>query len=539
MTAAGAVVPAGVGRVGGTSAGVTLGRQRRLGRHIAAFFIFVLLAGLPAPALAHAHLQRTAPSAGARLATAPSELRLTFSEAPALAVSSVRLVGPDGAAVPLGGLAAASGAPRVVVVPIRGALGAGAYMVTWQIVADDGHPTRGQFTFTIGPAAAGVAARAAVSGHADRERIASTVIPPAASTPHAGSRAPGTLPAGTAPGATAFPGTGFGAESPLYAAVRWLQYVGLLAVLGAVAFRTVVLRFVAGARPATAALVPVLRAGVARLGLGATVVVAVSAVLRLVAQLSTLRGVVQGAGGAGPGSGDALLGAMLLHTVWGAGWCVQVAGVLLAAAGFAAARRPQAASTAWALATLGTAALAVSPGLSGHAASAPRWTALTVVADVTHIVGAGGWLGSLLVLVIVGIPAALRLDADARGPAVADLVSAFSPTALGFAGVVALTGVFATWVHVGSVPALWRTAYGRTLLVKLALLAAVAAVGAYNWRRVRPALAHPTTSGTGAARLRRSATLELLVGLLVLAATAVLVATPTAVDLRAPQDVSR
>jgi copper transport protein len=70
---------------------------------------------------------------------------------------------------------------------------------------------------------------------------------------------------------------------------------------------------------------------------------------------------------------------------------------------------------------------------------------------------------------------------------------------------------------------LWTTPYGQVLVRKLVLVGVVALVGAYNWRRVRPALG--TDAATG--RLRRSMWTELCVGLLVLLATAVLVATPT------------
>ena len=129
----------------------------------------------------------------------------------------------------------------------------------------------------------------------------------------------------------------------------------------------------------------------------------------------------------------------------------------------------------------------------------------------------------------IGIPVALRLAERERGPAVAELVNAFSPTALLFAGTIVTTGVFAAWLHLGAVRALWETTYGKTLLVKLAVLSVVAATGAYNWLRVRPALG----DAEGARRVRRSAAVELAVGLVVLAVTAVLVATPTAVDLAA------
>src|ERR1051326_4448997 len=69
---------------------------------------------------------------------------------------------------------------------------------------------------------------------------------------------------------------------------------------------------------------------------------------------------------------------------------------------------------------------------------------------------------------------------------------------------------------------LTESSYGLVLAVKLAALAAVGAMGAYNWRVVQPALARPE----GEERIGHSAGLELLFGLLLLAATAVLVEIP-------------
>ena len=59
----------------------------------------------------------------------------------------------------------------------------------------------------------------------------------------------------------------------------------------------------------------------------------------------------------------------------------------------------------------------------------------------------------------------------------------------------------------------------------------VAATGAFNWLQVKPVLDRPQ----GAKLLTRTATAELAVALLVLAVTAVLVATPTTMD----EEVSR
>ena len=88
---------------------------------------------------------------------------------------------------------------------------------------------------------------------------------------------------------------------------------------------------------------------------------------------------------------------------------------------------------------------------------------------------------------------------------------------------VAVTGVVSAWLRLGAISALWDSLYGQVLLAKLAALALLAAVGYHNWRRVKPTL------GTNEAtvRLRRSATLELSAGLLIIIITAVLVATPT------------
>jgi putative copper export protein len=179
------------------------------------------------------------------------------------------------------------------------------------------------------------------------------------------------------------------------------------------------------------------------------------------------------------------------------------------------------------LVTLGAVALAFTPGLSGHAAAIPGLATPAVLADAAHVLGAGGWLGSLLVLLAAGLPAARQLGEGRRGPGVAALVRAFSPTALLFAGILIATGVFASWLHLGSISNLWQSEYGRTLLLKLGIFALVFGTGAYNLRRVLPALGEDT----GTRRLRRSAGFELAVGAVVLLVTAVLVATSPPADM--------
>ncbi|HEV2150195.1 MAG TPA: CopD family protein, partial [Longimicrobiaceae bacterium] len=123
----------------------------------------------------------------------------------------------------------------------------------------------------------------------------------------------------------------------------------------------------------------------------------------------------------------------------------------------------------------------------------------------------------------IGIPAAVGAAPGGRGAALAALVRAFSPVALIGAGTAAATGVVSALFHLGAPAELWATAYGRALLVKLALLALAAAAGAYNWRRVTPALGREGADR----RLRAAVGAEVGLGVLVVLATALLVGLPT------------
>ena len=114
------------------------------------------------------------------------------------------------------------------------------------------------------------------------------------------------------------------------------------------------------------------------------------------------------------------------------------------------------------------------------------------------------------------------MSAIGSGPLVASLVRAFHPVALTCGAVVVATGLCATWLRLPAVSSLWDSAYGRVLLLKLALVAIVVMLGALNWRRILPSLGDERS----AARITRTAGAELTIAALVLAVTAVLVSTP-------------
>lgn len=142
-----------------------------------------------------------------------------------------------------------------------------------------------------------------------------------------------------------------------------------------------------------------------------------------------------------------------------------------------------------------------------------------------HKLAAGFWIGTLFVLVVCGIAFALRdeVPRERRGPLVADMVNRFSPLALVAAGVLVTFGLTTAWRHLKPFSSLWTTPYGYALIVKLCLVAAVFVLGAWNWRRQRPALGSEVT----AVNLQRSAKAELISAGFVLLATAILVSLPS------------
>ncbi|HEV7589454.1 MAG TPA: copper resistance protein CopC [Longimicrobium sp.] len=135
-------------------AGAMPRRSRRLRTAAAAALAAVLSAASAAPASAgssfHLRLVSSDPAADATLAAPPAALRLTFSEAPELAVTTVRLRGPGDRAVALGRLVRARGDRATVVATPRAPLGHGRYALTWRTMSHDGHAMHGTFHFTVG-----------------------------------------------------------------------------------------------------------------------------------------------------------------------------------------------------------------------------------------------------------------------------------------------------------------------------------------------------------------------------------------------------
>ena len=284
---------------------------------------------------------------------------------------------------------------------------------------------------------------------------------------------------------------------------NWLTFLSAFALVGAAGARALfarpeVLDVGSGVWPDADALAR-------RMAAAAAVALLVATAFRLLAQAESFLDPGEFLG----------LGAVraVLATAWGRGWWWQVASAVLAV--LASLGRP-------ALALAGALLVSATLPLTGHAMEAPTGPVVGVALAGAHAFAGGLWLGTLAVALFAWQRADPPERSGRRHARLARLIEKFSPVALVSATVLVASGTAEALWLVGSLRALWETAYGRRLLLKLGLLVVLLALGAYNWRVARPMLG---TRGSSR-RLMRAATLELAVAVAILAVTASLVSLP-------------
>jgi putative copper export protein len=136
-----------------------------------------------------------------------------------------------------------------------------------------------------------------------------------------------------------------------------------------------------------------------------------------------------------------------------------------------------------------------------------------------HEMCAAIWFGSLIGI-LAGYRVAGGADADGWFVAAAPRVSRAAGVSL---AVLAATGVYAAYDGIGLHPGnLIYSAYGRALILKLAIAAVAVAIGGYNRTRLIPAL----DSAASRAALRGNVAAEVVILAVVLACSAALAATP-------------
>lgn len=450
--------------------------------------ILVLLTGLLGvgllladPAAAHATVVTSNPADGSRLKAAPHTVTVTFDESVGLgSVGYLHVTDQTGRRVDAHTAYHPAGDMTKVADDLLGSLVDSSYTASFRVISADSHPVVGTIRFVVGN---GALVRGSVEG-----RTVNT------------------------------------ATSAAFDVTRWVSYAGFALLAGAWLMLTI---WPAGRGDRRARLL-------CWAGWAATAVGAVAEVL--------LQGAYASGAGLGKTADTALLDATL-HTDYGRLHCARLVLLGLVALLFARSLRLAARPARWELAGgLFAFGIAWTFAAGGHSATTSP-AALSVPADMLHLLAMAAWIGGLVMLLGALLP---RRD-PGELPAV---LPVFSTVAFVSVVLLAITGSYAAWRGIGTVHAAFSTSYGLLVMAKIVLFAGLLAFG--NWSRLmvrrrfsRPTLAYAMTDAALAQidekvhntaandrdpveteRLRRSVFVEALLGLVVLGLSAVLVAEP-------------
>jgi len=164
---------------------------------------------------------------------------------------------------------------------------------------------------------------------------------------------------------------------------------------------------------------------------------------------------------------------------------------------------------------------------AGHGAAAENlpFDVIHLPADILHLLATGAWLGALLPLVLLLVQT--LGDDTSEGLAVARTAALrFSTLGITCVATLIVTGLVNTWFLSGTIPALVGTRYGQLLLVKIALFCGMVAIANVNRSRLVPCLADvpsgPALRSQAVQQLGRNASIEVSLGILVLAIVAII-----------------
>ena len=443
-----------------------------------ALLLALALAALAFPAVAGAHatVQRTVPERGAALQQAPPEVRFEFNEPVEAAFGAVRVFDAKGNEVHDGAAFHPGGRSKAIAVKLRRGLGEGGYTATFRVISADGHPVSGGIVFGVGEGAGG--------GKTVAELLAGQGSGPATSVAFGFARG------------TQFAAIAIGLGALIFLLACWLP--ALREAAGAGADWTAAADAFAGRARATIAAAAA--AGV------------LSGAFALACQGATA-------------TGDTVWSAFapdvireVLETRFGVAW--GAATVLWLVAGGLALTRLARVPLALAMAPL-----ALLPSLGGHASTqAPVW--LNLPANAIHVLAMSAWVGGIAAILVSVRAATARLEPSDRTRLLAGSVARFSTMAGLAVAALLTTGVIQSIISVRTFPALLDSAYGRAVLIKAILFAALMGLGWINRRRLVPALrsaaAATAAPGRAGVLLRRTLRAEAALMLAVLGVTAAL-----------------
>lgn len=411
---------------------------------------------------AHAKMTRSQPANNARLVEAPRLVELWFNEELEPGFTTVEVTDAQGKRVDRGEVTLAEENKKAQVA--LGELATGTYSVVWKALSKDQHTIRGKFTFTV---------------------TATATKSPSVASPSPGSvmNMPARQSSNTMPMDEAQAGESSITWGDNF--VRWLSYLAMMTLFGGFAFRVLVLvpalrRANAGDNLAVESALEVSRRRSLLLFWMSVILLIATSVVALIFQAAAVFDKPLSAS-----VSPALWRDVLMRTGYGPSWLLQISAtfILLLIVIVLSRRVKQHLSESKALWWAGLAAgalLLVAPSWTGHAAAATKDYRLAIPADWLHLVAGGFWVGGLFHFAVSGLPALQRIERQRRAHALSHLISLFTRIAMPAVALAVLAGLYNTWIHVGSWAAFWETPYGRTLLLKLALVLVMLLLGALN-----------------------------------------------------------
>lgn len=160
------------------------------------------------------------------------------------------------------------------------------------------------------------------------------------------------------------------------------------------------------------------------------------------------------------------------------------------------------------IAMLLSAGIVATLSLSGHPV-VQHPAAFSVAVDIVHLLAVSVWIGGIAMLVLGG----QSWSSDKDGA----VVHRFSSSALWTVLVIVVTGVTQAWVMMGGFGTVFSTNYGRTLIVKTTAVGVLVSLG---W------LSRLALKRHGPASVKQVVRIELVIGLMIVAISALLVGTP-------------
>jgi copper transport protein len=186
----------------------------------------------------------------------------------------------------------------------------------------------------------------------------------------------------------------------------------------------------------------------------------------------------------------------VLHTRFGQVYAARLVILLVAAVLLRVLFRRTRLPSWWRPAAIVTgAALLLTPGLAGHAATGSV-VALAVPFDLVHLAGVSVWIGGLAVLAAAVLPQAREQQRSLA----TTVIPRFSQWAFGAVIAIAVSGGFAAWRQIGSISAVTSTPYGRLVMYKTIIFAVIVAVASVSRRLVHGHLALPFRAKTAVRR---------------------------------------